>query len=516
MRFTPKGRRAASVAIGIVVFGVSASILVVLSVASNQAAEREHWLAERGEVVEATTADTVGTAIDGLSAVAAFFENSHNVDPDEFEGFVASLDPVIRLIGVGYVSVVAADGLDAQIARMQETVPGYSVTSFDAAGESQPVSRDRETYYPVEMFQSGPLVAESVDDPTIDVNAVGLGYDVGSPEAWRPSLELSVTDDTPAISAFVDVGAGETMLGNAFIVSVPVHDAEGAVVGVVVAPMMDFLLATEVDLAITKSVSWAITTGETASAIDGESWEATIELPGIAWDLVVVPTDGALVELGQTSPLVVLLAGVALTTLVTYLFLAVGQRSRARGEVEEMGRLADEKDRFLASVSHEIRTPLTVVSGLAHELRDRPQAFQGAEGGELLTMIARQSDEVAAIVEDLLVATRADLGKVSIIRGIVDLEREAAGVLESTGVEAEIVGDRTRAWTDASRVRQILRNLVTNAGRYGGPEKEIRLGSEGVWAWIDVVDSGPPIPKEENSEQEDRSARGLPCQQRHA
>jgi len=162
-----------------------------------------------------------------------------------------------------------------------------------------------------------------------------------------------------------------------------------------------------------------------------------------------------------------------------------------------MGRASREKDRFLSSVSQERRTPLTVVCGLAHELRDHSQEFEPGEVEELLSMIARQSDEVSAIVEDLLVAARADIGRVTITPKLVDLEHAVAVVLEGTGVEASVVGRGVGAWADPSRVRQILRNLVSNAGRYGGPDKKVMLGADDVWAWVEVMDSGPPIAPEQ-------------------
>ncbi len=76
------------------------------------------------------------------------------------------------------------------------------------------------------------------------------------------------------------------IVGSAFIVSVPVHDDQRAVVGLVVAPMVDFLLATEVDFSITDSVSWVINSDAAVSEPRkpcGRLSSSFPALPGIWW-----------------------------------------------------------------------------------------------------------------------------------------------------------------------------------------------------------------------------------------
>ncbi len=137
------------------------------------------------------------------------------------------------------------------------------------------------------------------------------------------------------------------------------------------------------------------------------------------------------------------------------------------------------------------------MAGLAHELRERRGGFSTEEADELLAILAEQSDEVAAIVDDLLVAARADMGKVAISLGVVDLKREARMALDGAGIAARVSGDPVHAWADAQRVRQILRNLLSNALRYGGTYREVRLGRDDDSVWVEVADSGLPIPEED-------------------
>lgn len=167
----------------------------------------------------------------------------------------------------------------------------------------------------------------------------------------------------------------------------------------------------------------------------------------------------------------------------------------ARRQLEE---LVANKDQFIASVSHELRTPLTVVVGLAAEMASNPGALSADEIVEFSSLIAGQAGEVAALVEDLLTMARAEAGVLSIESQTIDLHEAVRDV--HSGLPAEL-RDRVR-WeqvasakvhADPVRVRQIVRNLLTNAGRHGGPliEADVQPGV------ITVRDDGPPIPESE-------------------
>lgn len=167
---------------------------------------------------------------------------------------------------------------------------------------------------------------------------------------------------------------------------------------------------------------------------------------------------------------------------------------------ERLETLIQSKDEFVASVSHELRTPLTAVVGLANELREGFDRFSAEEVMEFIGLIAGQGNEVANIVEDLLVVARADIGTISVRSQEVDLQlhaREAASLMISDQ-PISIIGDAPMAWADPTRVRQILRNLLTNAGRYGGNEVRIELGVIGDQARLEVCDNGSGVGDQEH------------------
>lgn len=248
----------------------------------------------------------------------------------------------------------------------------------------------------------------------------------------------------------------------------------------------------------------------------------TRELAGIRWSEMVHPDDselaaqafGSLAIEGRASAQVELRVvharGEAIWALLTvapvrnrfgeltYLLahlVDISDRKRAEQAMEELLRT---KDEFIASVSHELRTPLTVVHGLAHELNGSLDDFPREELEELTRMIAEQSSEVAGLVEDLLVSARADIGSLSVIPKRFDLCTEVRRVLTSLpGRKLITVDERlpeSFVTADPVRVRQIVRNLLTNAIRYGGKNVEVAALTAAGVTRLTVIDDGDGVP----------------------
>lgn len=169
-----------------------------------------------------------------------------------------------------------------------------------------------------------------------------------------------------------------------------------------------------------------------------------------------------------------------------------------RDEERRMAGLVEAKNRFLASVSHEIRTPLTAILGFARVLEDDANLTE--DDRKLMnSSIAEHAQEMSNLVEDLLVAARADIGQLDIIEVKVDVLAEIentvrAGGSFTTDVRVLAEGHTPYALGDPARVRQILRNLLTNAERYGGPEVTVSVRSSDRWVCVDVADNGDGLP----------------------
>ena len=163
----------------------------------------------------------------------------------------------------------------------------------------------------------------------------------------------------------------------------------------------------------------------------------------------------------------------------------------------------ESKDRLLASVSHEIRTPLTAIVGLSEEIITAGGSLGEVELGELNSIIAAQSRELAELVEDLLVASKADFGDLSIRPEAMDLLSQADQVVRAlrdshrTKKTFRVEGQFVEAWADPLRVRQILRNLLSNAIKYGGKRVDVTVDRLDDAIRLVVCDDGPGIPVEE-------------------
>lgn len=217
------------------------------------------------------------------------------------------------------------------------------------------------------------------------------------------------------------------------------------------------------------------------------------------WEFDLAPRPGTIYSVDWTVPVVagglaVLVAAAGM--LVTH---TVTRRRRTQRELVISGALSEDKDRFLLALSHQIRTPLTAVVGFLDVLRTHDD-LEESEKVEFLNRAADQAEEMSAIVHDILVVTRDDLDMLVITTQPTNPVREALAVAAAVPLgEAVIeihpsVAESPLALADPVRVRQILRNLVANAIRYGGRSVHITAHLLADEVVITVADDGPGLP----------------------
>jgi PAS domain S-box-containing protein len=168
-------------------------------------------------------------------------------------------------------------------------------------------------------------------------------------------------------------------------------------------------------------------------------------------------------------------------------------------DVTEKVKAKKARDEFVATVSHELRNPISVLLGLAQELATDFESFDEADRKEIAAVMASQADDASWIIEDLLVAYREDMSRVTVVPETFDVIDEIRRVLDGVDedIRLEIGEGETTVVADPRRTRQILRNLVSNAIRYGGDEIVARVGRSGGSVEIMICDSGEPLDPDE-------------------
>lgn len=171
----------------------------------------------------------------------------------------------------------------------------------------------------------------------------------------------------------------------------------------------------------------------------------------------------------------------------------------ARAEAEAANR---SKDEFLAMLSHELRNPLGAISS-AIQVLDR--VGDASLAARARGVIARQTQHLSRLVEDLLDVSRAMTGKIAVRREVLDLAAVAErAVAALTARHAARAGDISlaarpvRVLGDAVRLEQVINNLVENALKYtpAGGRVTVSVHEEDGAAVLAVDDSGVGIAAE--------------------
>lgn len=177
---------------------------------------------------------------------------------------------------------------------------------------------------------------------------------------------------------------------------------------------------------------------------------------------------------------------------------------------------------FSADAAHELRTPLTILKGEIEVALRSPHPEE--EYRRVLSSCLEEVDRLSALVQDLLFLARSDSGNVTITKAPVNLAEVLAEVTpplralaETSGVDFSL-STIPPLWVpgNASMLFRLLFNLGENAIKYtpAGGSVHIGLNQNGQEASLEVRDTGPGIPPEEQERIFDRFYRGDPARSR--
>ena len=196
------------------------------------------------------------------------------------------------------------------------------------------------------------------------------------------------------------------------------------------------------------------------------------------------------------------------TVIAGLLFGAVRSLRRAARRQHEAlrteRRASEIKNEFVSMVSHELRTPLTSIAGFTDSLREHWPEYPAEEIDEFLAIMRRETEHLSNLVEDILVIPRLEAGQLRMHPRELDLAKEifevADLVFPDSTDHAVNIPPQVRVVADPVRLKQILRNLLENARKYGGDQVlvEGEDHSPGMYA-VTVSDNGPGVPREDRS-----------------
>ena len=177
------------------------------------------------------------------------------------------------------------------------------------------------------------------------------------------------------------------------------------------------------------------------------------------------------------------------------------ERERAETALEKTSQELQISARFSANTSHQLKTPVTILRAGLEELRANENLT--AEGREEVAALIHQTFRITSIIEDLLLLSQMDAGRLQIAFSAVDLSHLLEAQMDDLstlpdGVDAQVESDcpDVHIAGEEHYVALILQNLLENARKYNRPGGRIRIScrAEGDWAILTIGNTGRSIP----------------------
>ncbi|MBL8952153.1 MAG: HAMP domain-containing histidine kinase [Myxococcaceae bacterium] len=191
---------------------------------------------------------------------------------------------------------------------------------------------------------------------------------------------------------------------------------------------------------------------------------------------------------------------------VFYLTLAIGVVYTGRTLYRE-ARLSRLKTDFVSLVSHELRTPLTSIR-LFIETLEMGRVTDMAQQREVLGMLSKETTRLSAMIEGVLDWARIESGRKRYEVKVMPVNEVAQAALEAfktqrmgskMALDVQLGEGLPEVEVDRDAVAGALLNLLQNAWKYSGEDKQIRMTvtPEQKGVRIDVQDNGMGIPRSE-------------------
>jgi len=182
------------------------------------------------------------------------------------------------------------------------------------------------------------------------------------------------------------------------------------------------------------------------------------------------------------------------------------ERERLKAEYKKLSEMNRMKTEFVSMVSHDLKTPLTNIQGYASLLKNKILGPNTEKQQEAAEIIDKEAKHLAKLINDLLDLSKIDSGAMTLHKRpfkLKDLEEKCSlkSLAERKGLNLiwntpDSLGE---VYGDPERIAQVLTNLVHNAIKFTdhGSVTINAFQKDKNYIQVDVIDTGPGIPKKE-------------------
>ena len=177
-------------------------------------------------------------------------------------------------------------------------------------------------------------------------------------------------------------------------------------------------------------------------------------------------------------------------------------------QTEELRKTIMGRDKLYSVIAHDLRSPMGSIKMVLNMLiLSLPEEQIGAEMFQMLSMANQSTEDVFALLDNLLKWTKSQIGKLNVVYQDFDVVENVASVIEIFNLVAAVkniklsfsVQEKIEVHADIDMIKTIMRNLLSNAIKFSYNDSEILVKAvvEGDMAIISVTDSGKGMSEED-------------------
>jgi two-component system OmpR family sensor kinase len=304
----------------------------------------------------------------------------------------------------------------------------------------------------------------------------------------------------------------ESLKGDYRLLAMPGHDHDVLITGLPLADVEATLRKVEM-ATLTVFAGALLFTGIIGSVFVGLSLRPLRRVAATATRVTELPLASGAVSLPQRVPdadprTEVGQVGAAFNRMLGHVEAALTRRAASEARLR----------RFAADASHELRTPLAAIRGYAELARRHPGPVPG-DIAHALGRVESESARMSVLVDELLLLAQLDAGRplacepVDLTRLAIDAASDARAATPDHRWRLELPDEPVMVRGDEHRLRQVLANLLSNAGSHTPPGTTVTValtepGPEASSVVLSVTDDGPGIPADQQPGLFERFVRG--------